>query len=484
MSGNGVWTALVFETLVAWDENYTNIVPALAESWTASDDGLTYNFKLRQGVTWHDGTPFTSADVVWSYTTLLNPVVSKASGSWLIPNLMLIKGAEAYNGGTAQDLPGLAAPDDLNVELTLEKASPLLLSQIAMPWILPKHLLENVALEGFFDDPFFSEKLVGLGPFKFQQWERDQFLTVAKHDGYYRGAPKLDSIVVRKFDQPSVAILSQQNGETDAIFLTSPDDIATVQNDANLDVFPGPGMILQSLGAGNKPEILKDKRVRQALLYAIDRPTIIDTLYKNQAEIVNTPFVVDWVPMDGVNTFDYDPDKAKSLLAEAGWDSGTNLDLWAYYTDPFTGQLLAAFQQYFGDVGVKTAVQQTDYENMQADVDAGNFGLLYQGSSRGPDPNNVYIYFHSKSEYNTLYSDPDVDSLLDQGATTLDQTERGKVYNELAVKLADLSFWLMLWAPLRNWAVTKSVSGVNGKMGTPGLHIPFYSQAETWTKQG
>lgn len=482
--GTGIWTSLVFETLVAWDENYSKILPSLADSWTASADGSTYTFKLHPGVTWHDGQPFTSADVVWSYTTLLNPAVAKASGSWLVPNLMLIKGASAYNAGTAKDLPGITAPDDATVVITLEQPSPLLLSQLAMPWILPKHLLENAPLsDAFFNDPYFSQKLIGLGPFQFKQWQQDQFITIDKYDGYYRGAPKLNSVVVNMEAQPSVAILAQQKGELDAIFLLSPDDSATVQKDTSLDVFPGPGMIVQSFGTGNKPALLKDQRVRQALLYAIDRQTIINTLYKNQAQIVNTPYVVDWVPLDGVNQYAYDPAKAKSLLAAAGWDSGTTLDVWAYYTDQFTGQLLAAFQQYLGDAGVKTAVKQTDFSNIEADYNAGNFGLLYQGSTRGPDPDNTYIYFSSKSTYNTLYKDPDVDKLYDQGRVTLDQTQRAQIYNQLAVKLADLSFWLMLWAPLRNWAVKKTVTGTHNNMGTPGLHFPFYTKAETWTKQ-
>jgi peptide/nickel transport system substrate-binding protein len=484
-SGMAIWTSLVFETLVTWDDNYSKILPALADSWSASADGGTYTFKLHPGVTWHDGQPFTAADVVWSYTTLLHPAVAKASGSWLVPNLMLIKGASAYNGGTAKDLPGITAPDDATVVITLEHPSPLLLDQIATPWILPKHLLEHVALDdGFFNDPYFSQKLVGLGPFQFKQLQQDQFITVAKYDGYYRGAPKLDAIVTKKVDQASVAILSQQKGELDAIFLMSPDDIATVEKDTNLDVFPGPGMIVESFGTGFKPALLKDQRVRQALLYALDRQTIVETLFKGQAVLVNTPYLADWVPLDGINQYAYDPKKAKALLAAAGWDSGTTLDVWAYFTDQFTTNLLAAFQQYFGDVGVKTAVKQTDFTNIAADYSAGNFGLLYQGATRGPDPDNTYIYFYSKNNpNNTLYSDPDVDRLYDLGRTTLDQTKRAQIYNQLAVKLNDLSFMLMLWAPNWNWSVTKSVTGTHGTMGTPGLHIPFYTMAETWTKR-
>jgi peptide/nickel transport system substrate-binding protein len=479
MSGNGLWTSLVFERLVSWNETYSEVIPALAESWTTSDDGLVYTFKLRSGITWHDETPFTADDIVWSYITLLNPAIT---GTWVLPNLNPIKGAVAYKTGGATELPAVKALDELTVEITVEAPSPLIISQLAMPFILPKHLLENVPAETLFDDPYFTDSLVGLGPYKFQEWERDQFQTVVKYDGYYRGAPKIDTIVARFYETPSVAILAQQNNEVDAILLLSPDDIETVKADAKLDVFPGPAMLEQSLGVGNKIEQLKDKRVRQAFLYAIDRKTIIDTLYKGAATVVNTPFLAEWVPMDGINPYEYDPEKAKALLTEAGWPSDATLDVWAYYTDNFTGQLLAAFQQYLGDVGVKTAVQQTEFANMEADYNAGNFGLIYQGSSVGPDPDAMYIYFHSKSEYNTLYSDPKVDELLDAGRVALDQAERAQIYHELAIALNDQSFWLALWTPLRHWAVTKNVSGVNGNMGTPGLHIPFYTKAETWTK--
>lgn len=480
MSSWSVWTSLVFERLVSWDENYANIIPALAESWTTSDDGLVYTFKLRSGVTWHDGTPFTAADIVWSYTTLLNPAIV---GSWQQVNLLSIKGAKALNDGSSTEPPAVVAVDDLTVEITLEAPSPLFIQQVAMPFILPKHLLESVPVETLFDDPYFSEGLVGLGPFKFTEWAREQFITITRFDDYYRGAPQLETIVARYFEQSSVSILAQENGEVDAIHLNNPTDIAAVTTNENVDLFPGPPMVVQSLGVGKSPEILQDKRVRQAIVHAIDRETIIETFFSGTAQIVNTPFLAEWVPMDGVNPYPYDPDKARALLAEAGWDNDTTLDLSAYYTDPFTGQLLAAFQQYLGDVGIKTEVRQTEWANLEADWTAGTFGIMYQGSSPGPDPDAVYIYFHSNSGYNpNLHSDPTVDELLDRGRTTLDPAERAQIYNELAVQLADHSFWVMLWAPLRYWGVDKSVSGVNGFMGTPGLHIPFYTHAETWTK--
>ncbi len=479
MSGTGIWTSLVFERLVSWDENYANIIPALAESWETSEDGTVYTFHLRSDVTWHDGEPFTAADIVWSYTTLLNAAIT---GTWVQANLMQIKGAAAYNDGSSTDAPAVVAVDDQTVEITLEAASPLFIQQVAMPFILPSHLLESIPVETLFDDPYFTEQLVGLGPYKFVEWEREQFETLTRHDGYYRGQPQIENIVTRYFAQPSVALLAQQNNEVDAVLMLSPDDIETARSDTNLDVFPGPAMLIQSLATGKKPELLTDERVRQAMLHAIDRETIVSQLYKGAANIENSPFLAEWVPMDGLNPYPYDPERAKALLTDAGWDSSVTLDVWAYYTDQFTGQLLAAFQQYLGDVGVKAEVLQTDFANIEADYNAGNFGLLYSGSSVGPDPDAMYIYFHSESAYNTLYSDPRVDELLDAGRTSLDEAERAQIYTELAVRLNELSWWMVLWTPLRHWAVTKNIGGVNGKMGTPGLHIPFYTHAETWTK--
>ena len=395
---------------------------------------------------------------------------------------MQIKGAAAYNDGSSTTPPAVKAVDDSTVEITLEAASPLFLQQAAMPFILPSHLLESIPVDKLFDDPYFTDKLVGTGPYKFVEWERDQYETLTRFDDYYRGQPQIENIVTRLFAQPSVALLAQQNNEVDAVLMLSPDDIATAQGDANLDVFPGPAMLVQSLATGKKPELITDERVRQAILYAIDRDTIVSQLYKGAANVENTPFLADWVPMTDVNPYPYDPEKAKSLLADAGWDANETLDIWAYYTDQFTGQLLAAFQQYLGEVGIKAEVLQTDFANIEADYNAGNFGLLFSGSSVGPDPDAMYIYFHSKSAYNTLYSDPKVDELLDAGRVTLDETERAKIYSELAVRLNELSWWMVLWTPLRQWAVTKDIGGVHGMMGTPGLHIPFYTHAETWTK--
>jgi peptide/nickel transport system substrate-binding protein len=404
---------------------------------------------------------------------------------WLPDSLLLIKGAGSYKRGETTDLPAVTAPDDYTVELVLEAPSPLVLINLSNVWILPQHLLQNMVIADMSQDPYFADQLVGLGPFKFQEHEVEQFITVIRNDDYYRGNPLLDSIISRRFDQDSVAILSQEAGEVDIIGLRSPDDVEHVQGNPNVVAFPGPSVNGQSFFVGRNPEILNDQRVRQALLYAIDREAIVQSLFKGTANIINIPFDVPWVPIDGINQYGYNPDQAKSLLAEAGWDAGQELRIITDYTDPFVGKVLAAVQQYLGDVGVAATIQQADAASIQADLEEANYGLNYNGHAVGPDPESMRIYFHSQSGIPWIVgmrTDAEVDRLFDEGAVLVDQDARATAYEQLAMRLNDLAWWLPMWVPLRYWSVVTSVEGVEGNLGALGYHRAFYSQAEKWQK--
>jgi peptide/nickel transport system substrate-binding protein len=393
-----------------------------------------------------------------------------------------IQGATAYKNGEATEIPVLSAPDEYSVTIKTERPSPNFLREIATVWILPKHLLEQAPPESLFDDPYFESSLVGTGPFKFQEWQPDQFEIVVRNDAYHRGRPLLDSIVCMNLTQPSVAILSQESGEIDLIRVHAADDIVRVRDNPNLNVWPGPKLSAQNFDTGTIPELIQDKRVRQAILYAIDRATITKTLLKDTASVMDTLFLVPWVPTDTSTIYPYDPAKAKALLDEAGWGANDTLEIAAYYTDTTTTGLLAAFQQYLGEVGMKTTVRQTEWVNLETDWQEQNFGLLYQGAEAGPDPDFVRSYFHSESTYNQFRSDPKVDELIDAGGGTLDQAERARIYGELSAFLNDVLWWIPLWQADRYWAAVKSVQGVQNRLGFPGFYQHVDYQAHTWTK--
>jgi peptide/nickel transport system substrate-binding protein len=469
---------LLFNRLIEVEADYQTLVPALAESWEASEDGLTYTFTLRQDVSWHDGEPFTSADVIFSLQTLMDPQM----GGWLpAASVYPIQGARAYHDGESTEVPGLRAIDDYTVEITAEEPTATFLSGISAAWILPRHLLEEVPVDELATDPFFSEQLIGTGSYMLQEFVPDQHLIVTRNPSFFRGEPEIETIVIRKIDQPGVAILGQQRGEFDIIHLTTPDDIALVEADPNLTVWAGPLTTIISFTTNVAKPYLGDKRVRQALTYAIDRETIVDALWKGAATIINSPIVVPWVDQSDINPYPYDPERAQQLLSEAGWDSSQTIELMMEYTDEFHRRLAAAIQQYWQDVGITATIRQAEWANLEPDVTSGNYDLLYGGQAGGTDPNDCAIYYTSTSEFNKLIRNPELDRLFAEGLRTLDQEERATIYTQVAMILNEESYWPVLWAPKRVWAARNQIQGVVDNLGSVGYHRPFTMAEVTWT---
>lgn len=471
---------MLFNRLIEVAADYQTLVPSLADSWEASADGLTYTFALRRDVTWHDGEPFTSADVVFSLKTLMDPKM----GGWLpAASVYPIKGALAYHAGESTDVPGLVALDDYTVELTTEAPTATFLTGLSSAWILPRHHLETVPVDELATSTFFSEQLIGTGSYMFKEFVPDQYLTLTRNPNFFRGAPQIETMILRKITDPSVAILAQQRGEFDIIHLTTPDDIEIVRADSTLTTWSGPLTIAISFTTNIAKPYLSDKRVRQALIYAIDRETIVSALWKGTATIVNSPILVPWVDQSENNPYPFDPERAKQLLTEAGWDPDQTIELMLEYTDEFHRRLAAAIQQYWKDVGINATVRQAEWANLEPDVTAGNYDLIYGGQAGGTDPNDCAIYYTSTSDFNSLVNNPDLDRLFAQGQTTIDQADRAEIYKQVAKILNEEAYWPLLWAPQRVWAARNQVQGVVDNLGSVGYHKAFYMAEETWAIQ-
>jgi peptide/nickel transport system substrate-binding protein len=182
----------IYDGLVVSSPSWDEVEPALAETWDISEDGLTYTFHLRQGVAWHDGTPFTSADVLFTYKTLL----TKAVGSIYATKLLAIAGAQEFFDGTATDLTGVTAPDDNTVVFTLnEPFAPFVFSVLSNHSIIPEHVWSSKTAEDLTKPGTWETGQIGTGPFKFGSYEPDKFLEVTRHDTGWRGAPLLDRVL-------------------------------------------------------------------------------------------------------------------------------------------------------------------------------------------------------------------------------------------------------------------------------------------------
>ena len=182
----------IYDGLVLSSPSWDDIEPGLAETWDTSEDGLTYTFHLRQGVKWHDGEPFTSADVIYTYQTIL----TKAIGSYMASTLFSVTGAEDFFNGTATDVSGLQAPDDNTVVFTLsEPNASFLFSILTQHSIIPAHVWKDMPVDEMTKPASWEKGQIGTGPFKFVEYQPDQFLKLDPNPDAWRGAPLLDGIL-------------------------------------------------------------------------------------------------------------------------------------------------------------------------------------------------------------------------------------------------------------------------------------------------
>ncbi|MEZ4564417.1 MAG: ABC transporter substrate-binding protein [Thermomicrobiales bacterium] len=303
---------LIYEGLTGGDPRTGQPAPGgLADSWEIAEDGRTYTFHLNQNVKWHDGTPFTAADVQFSADALANP----ESGS-------------VYTGSFVDTVESWRVIDDYTFEMVAKEPVYTFLFDIQTLFVVPKHIWEDVPFADWRTDPGATgadpSRVVGTGPFKFQEWKQGESVTLVRNDDYYDKVPYIDSYILRIWPDQISVVNALLNGELDVAAL-EPSDISTVEGTEGIDVahYPTRGFTYYEFNLD--PEVTtrwQDERVRQALLYALDRDSIVNDILLGYAEVAQgTQPVVSYAyaPDEIATKYTYDPEKAKSLLAEAGW---------------------------------------------------------------------------------------------------------------------------------------------------------------------
>jgi len=463
----------------------------LAESVDISDDALTYTFHLRDGLAFSDGTPLTSKDVIFTFTRAIDPRTGSVWRSRFLP----IEGAETYDGVNVTEIPGLQAPDDKTVTMTLTKPDVtwlITLGDFAGFCILPEHVFGSIPPDQLQKAPFSLAPGPGAGAFNFGEYQADQYVSLNRNDGYQPPKANIDQLYLPILPQTVTALSQLQNGEIDIAQVPVP-DLESVQGNPNLTVSSEPSVMCQFLVPNlTRPEFA-DKRVRQAMIYALDRESIVKEILLGQATVINSCFFGwkwDNVEPEGLNTYPYDPDKAKSLLQEAGWDSSTKIASQYIPGNPLDETLLNIFVQQYKDVGINVELQQVDvpdYTNRLVsgakDGNTGDFQLVIgSGGVMGQDPNVTTKYLTTAaatpagSNYNH-YSNPQVDDLMIQGRATNDLEQRKQIYTQIAKIVNDEAMWIFLWRLNSIYGVNKRVQGFKAP-GHPGRVI---SSAHKWS---
>jgi ABC-type transport system substrate-binding protein len=438
----------------------------LAEKIDVSADATVYTFHLQPKATFSDGTPLTSADVLFTFER----AIDKRVGSIWSGRLQGIEGAPDYSVQKADTVTGLTAPDDRTVVFTLsdpDAAFLPILADFCGLGILPKHILENVAPDQLVNDKYNLAPTVGAGAFKFVSYESDQYVELEANDTYWAGRPAVDRIFLRILDA-EVAVAEMKKGTLDLISV-SIDDIDSLKENADLTVVSVPSPSMDSISFNLDKDYFKDKRIRQAAMYAIDRANIVKEIYKDNAVVRNSPiFGPDWMGVpEGLNEYAYDPDKAKQLLKDAGWDSGRKVQMmYNPAGNKSFNNMIPIIQSQLGDAGMQIDLVQYDAAELNKHLGTDHDYEIYIGGGGvyGADPNISSRYYLSNAFTPTgansvWYANPDVDALYKQGRQAGDQAARKVIYTRLALLLNEECPSVFLWSPNTNFAFNNRLQG-------------------------
>ncbi|MBT9258879.1 MAG: hypothetical protein KM310_03835 [Clostridiales bacterium] len=446
----------VMETLVRRDEQ-GNIIPHLAESWTVSDDGLTWTFHLRQGVKFQDGSPFDAHVVKWQFN-----------------RVMFDENAPVRARKQFLDaIESMEVPDDYTIAFHLRAPNAAFMELV---------LLQNAAMiaskENFdkLGQADYARHPVGTGPFIFQAWVPGQLVVLRKNPDYWGEKAKLDTLIFRPIPEANTQVIELETGGIQVATKVGVEDIGRLRNNPDVEVLSTPSYQIRFLRLNGTNELLSDIRVRQAINYAIDVPTIVKTLV-GEMGVYNPSAVMptaSWAHPGDMPTYGYDPQKAAQLLEEAGWTLGPG---GVRYKDgrPLKITFLSPNGRYFADKEIAEAVKkalqdvgfQVDLKVMEwaaflEDYRAGRFDIALGGwNQSSPEPSlflDAMVMTGGRANY-SKYSDPEIDQWLEEALLTPDREERAALYRKVILKVHDLAWFVPLYDENKVVAIRKEVKG-------------------------
>lgn len=476
-------TSLIFDSLVTVHPPDGRVVGLLAESWQQSADGLTYTFKLHSGVRFHDGTELTADDVKFTYEAILDEGINSPR--------------RATIGAALAGPDSIVVKDPYTIEFRLKETYAPFLTTVPIYGILPKHLLGDKKGADF-NGADFNRGPIGTGPFRFKEWVTDSHIILEAHADYFRGRPRIDQFV-HKVVKDSTAVAAQlKTGEIDyAEFQPAMlEELADVPHLA-ITKFDDFSFLFYTYQLDPKSTTLfQDKTVRQALLYGLDRQSIVDAVLFGQGVVADSIFpLVSWArdPSDNPS-YPYDPDRARQLLDQAGWIPGPD-DIrvkdgqklaFTVYTN--TGNTVreavtTIMQEQWKEIGVQVTPKKEEWTALVSRLTESNdFEIALVGFSWtfDPDPSPVWS---SKSQQGGLnfngYSNPVVDKLLDDALKVADREQRKASYKEIdQIVLDDLPTPILFYEK-QLYAVNTRVQNLK-----PNAFDTYYNVTEWFVTDG
>lgn len=438
-------SGLVFNGLVKYDTDLS-VRGDLAESWDISPDGLVITFHLRKGVRWADGVEFTADDVMFGYKT----IIDEKTPTPYKEDYLQVKKAETLDKNTFR--------------VTYEKPFAPALTTWGSLVVLPKHLLEGKDIT----KAAFGREPVGMGPYKLKKWVSGQEVLLDSNRDYFEGRPYIDRYVYKVIPDPATMFLELQAGGVDRMELTPIQYTKQTNTDffkENFQKFRYPVPSYTYMGFNLKHPWFKDKRVRQAIAYAIDKNEIVDVVLFGLGSPATGPYVPNtWYYNPDVKNYEHNPALAKDLLKEAGWEDTDGDGIVDKQGRPFEFTILTnmgnslrnntatIIQWRLAKVGIKVKIRMLEWSTFINEfIDKRRFQAVILGWSLGFEPDQYDIWHSSKTkekEFNFVsYNNPEVDALLETGRRTFNMAERKKAYYRIQEILADELPYIFLYVP-------------------------------------
>ncbi|MDO9528248.1 MAG: peptide-binding protein [Syntrophales bacterium] len=436
--------SMIYNGLVKYDKDL-NIVGDLAESWNISEDGMTITFHLRKGVKWHDGYPFTAEDALFTYQITIDPKTPTAySGDFLkVKKAQVI---ETYTFRVTYDIP----------------FAPALASWSAS--ILPKHLLNGKDITR----TKLSRNPIGTGPYMFKEWKTGQKIVLISNPDYFEGRPYIDGYIMRIIPDMATMFLELRAKGIDRMNLTPLQYTRQTENrffHNNFNKYRYLSFSYSYLGYNLKNPFFKDKRVRQAISYAINKEEIIQGVILGLGKVATGPFKPGtWAYDSGVKGYNYDPQKARKLLAEAGWKDTDGDGILDKNGKPFVFEIITnqgneirakcaeIIQRRLADIGMTVKIRIIEWAAFIKEfINKRRFDATILGWTIPLDPDLYDVWHSSKTEAEELnfisYKNDEVDQLLEKGRSTFDRKVRKRCYDRIQEILAEEQPYTFLYVP-------------------------------------
>lgn len=425
-----LYKSLMFRSLLIATPDLKGVKPDLAESYTVSDDSLTYTFKMKDHILWHDHMPVTAEDVKWSVEAALSGSLLNGIYSTAFSN---VEGYHDFKNNKASGLSGVTADGD-TVTFRLTRRSSTFLSIMAQFAVLPKHLLKDANLLELHNDPFW-QKPVGNGMYQLKEFIPGNYGVYVPFEGYDGSKPSIGTIILSATGDVTAAA---QKGDVDYLITSDPAQITQLDQMPHMTKYPIDINYYRYLVCniadenGNVNEKLADPRIREALLMAIDRQSIFDSLFNGLGQVTDTGIPAFAPEYKSDKRYPYKPDEAKRLLYEAGFDFNQKIKLRFYANDPASASMMEAIAFSWETIGVKTDIAKFQGSATEELFQIRDYDFALKALSAFSYEEYYGEYTSSNANFSKIFGKiPDFDKLVKELDMAVRPEERSGVLEEL-----------------------------------------------------